>query len=162
MGCGSSSLKGEQPGDVNTEAPKPISKTKTNFSTIDYDSTTTERRDTVYAPHESIRQKSDVLSPLTEKPDDPIQHTNPGEGVAAGSTHPQTTNSEGLAFQNTLAEHPAKQSLVTDQIEPKAPYHDVTASPTTPGVTNHLDQQIAQQASTQGHPSTPAHAVTTQ
>lgn len=155
MGCGSSSLKGEQPSDVNTEAPKPITKTKTNFSTIDYDSTATERRDTVYAPHESARQKSEVLSPLTEKPVNPLENVNPGEGVAAGSTQPQTTNSEGLSFQNTLAEHPAKQSLVTDQVENKPPYQDVTASPTTPGAGNQLDQQLQHQAPTQ---STTVHA----
>lgn len=149
MGCGSSSLKGEQPGDVNNEAPKPISKTKTNFSTIDYDSTATERRDTVYAPHEEIRQRSEALSPLTEKPANPIDLTNPGEGVAPGSTQPQTTNSEGLSFQNSLAEHPAKQSLVTDHIENKPAYQDVTASPTTPGAGNQLDQKLGNQVPTQ-------------
>ena len=146
MGCGSSSLKGEQPSDINTEAPKPIAKTKTNFSTIDYDSTATERRDTVYAPHEAIRQRSEALSPLTEKPTNPIDLTSPGEGVAPGSTHPQTTNSEGLSFENTLAEHPEKQSLVTDHIENKPAYQDVTASPTTPGTGNQLDQQLGYKA----------------
>lgn len=150
MGCGSSSLKGEQPGDITTEPNQPIAKTKTNFSTIDYDSAAAERRDTVYAPHESIRHQSDVLSPLTEKPADPIAQVGHGESVAAGATQPQTTNSEGLAFENTLSEHPVKPALATDQEGYKPPYQDVTASPTTAAVTNPLDQQIAaQQASTQ-------------
>lgn len=149
MGCGSSSLKGEQPGDINNEPNKPLAKTKTNFSTIDYDSSATERRDTVYAPHESSRQRSEALSPLTEKPTNPIDLTKPSDIAAAGSTQPQTTNSEGLSFQNTLAEQPAKQSVVTDPVAPKTPYQDVTTSPTTPGVENQLDQKLEQSAPAQ-------------
>lgn len=68
MGCGSSSLKGDDVPNVNsqpvTTSPpgvQPIRKVRTNFSDVDYDQDTRNRRMTEYAPHETpapIREQS--------------------------------------------------------------------------------------------------------
>lgn len=63
MGCGSSSLKGEQPtGLGSSDQPQPIRKVATNFSTVDYDQDrgNKKRRMTEYAPEDTIRNKSEV------------------------------------------------------------------------------------------------------
>ena len=149
MGCGSSSLKGDSPSGANNDAPpQPIKKVATNFSTIDYDSAATNRRDTVYAPHDEIRHKSDALSPLTEKTNNPIDSSIAGvTGQAPSSTQPLTTNSEGLAFDNAIATQPDKHAEISakDDSENKPAYRDVTASPTTPGAVSNIDNQLGQQ-----------------
>jgi hypothetical protein len=58
MGCGSSSLKGDDVPNLNSQpvtAPEnqPMKKVKTNFSNIDYDADVQHRRLTEYAPHET-------------------------------------------------------------------------------------------------------------
>jgi hypothetical protein len=65
MGCGSSSLKGDQPTGLTggDDAPQPIRKVKTNFSTVDYDAGTSaskKRRMTEYAPEDTIRNRSEA------------------------------------------------------------------------------------------------------
>ncbi|KIX04005.1 uncharacterized protein Z518_07558 [Rhinocladiella mackenziei CBS 650.93] len=61
MGCGVSSLKGDAVPDLNsnpTTAPAPIKKIRTNFSTIDYEQGSRQRRMTEYAPHETPKPKT--------------------------------------------------------------------------------------------------------
>ncbi|OQV08389.1 hypothetical protein CLAIMM_12670 [Cladophialophora immunda] len=66
MGCGSSSLKGADIPDINSQPttaaqPQQIRKIRTNFSDIDYDQDARQRRLTEYAPHEQpppVREES--------------------------------------------------------------------------------------------------------
>ncbi|EXJ70933.1 uncharacterized protein A1O5_05925 [Cladophialophora psammophila CBS 110553] len=66
MGCGSSSLKGADIPDLNSQpttatGAQPIRKIRTNFSEVDYDQNARERRLTEYAPHEQpppVREES--------------------------------------------------------------------------------------------------------
>jgi hypothetical protein len=54
MGCGSSSLKGDAPGDVGS-APQPVTQVRSNFKDIDYNSSAEAARSSVpgeRAPHE--------------------------------------------------------------------------------------------------------------
>lgn len=138
MGCGSSSLKGETPEDI---APQPIKQVKTNFSTVDYDSGAQGRRDTVYAPHETKRAKSDALSPLQEKTD-PIQGSI--DSTAVGSSQPQTVGNDRIDFDNKVPGHSDSGIQTTHDEDPanKAPYQDVTASPTTPFQTRTIEEQL--------------------
>jgi hypothetical protein len=72
MGCGASSLKGDDVPDLNSQpvattdpANQPMRKVKTNFSDINYDQDANKRRMTEYAPHETpppIREQSHDLS----------------------------------------------------------------------------------------------------
>lgn len=65
MGCGASSLKGDDVPEVNsnpTPVTPPMRKVNTNFSTVNYDQDSQERRLTEYAPHETPRSKSNDLS----------------------------------------------------------------------------------------------------
>jgi len=60
MGCGSSSLKGDDVPNVNsspTTTSAPIKKVQTNFSTVDYDQDARGRRMTEYAPDETVKAK---------------------------------------------------------------------------------------------------------
>ena len=63
MGCGSSSLKGEEPNGLNSQPAKvsepteqPIKKVRTNFADVDYDQSGQNRRMTEYAPHEQVTE----------------------------------------------------------------------------------------------------------
>lgn len=131
MGCGQSSLKGEKQEDQ--EAPKPIKKVETNFSTVNYDAApNTGRRNTEYAPHDEVREHkpSEALSPGTER------HTNPlsvdAGTTPAASTQPEaTTTSTSTAFENKLPDQTA-QNPAGEDITKTEPYKDVTASPDTP------------------------------
>jgi len=73
MGCGSSSLKGDDVPNVNsqpvatttTPGGQPLRKVQTNFSDINYEQDIHKRRLTEYAPHETpppIREQSHDLS----------------------------------------------------------------------------------------------------
>jgi len=68
MGSCHSDLKGEKQSESTTEpAPQPIRKVQTNFSTVDYDTGASTRRDTVYAPNEVIREdKPEEFPPVAE------------------------------------------------------------------------------------------------
>lgn len=136
MGCCQSDLKGETQGDgtdaATAYAPQPIKKVKTNFSTIDYDAGASHRRDTVVDPHELL-EKSDPSRPKssTDHPPDQIASTTPG-GDRAGTEDP---------LQDKITQDPVPGSVAVDAH--KEPYKDVTASPTTPGVTNPPDAHLA-------------------
>ena len=69
MGCGSSSLKGEEPNGLNSQpvavnqAPtepieQPLKKVRTNFNDVDYDQAGQNRRMTEYAPHEDVVEEA--------------------------------------------------------------------------------------------------------
>ncbi|EXJ90717.1 hypothetical protein A1O1_03821 [Capronia coronata CBS 617.96] len=62
MGCGCSSLKGEDVASVNNApvdpALEPAKRVNTNFSTIDYEQDSHDRRMTEYAPHETLKPKN--------------------------------------------------------------------------------------------------------
>lgn len=75
MGCGSSSLKGDASagGGLTSAdgdpAPRPIKKVATNFSTVDYDTDPGQkRRNTEYAPNETVRQPSAIHESRHEDP----------------------------------------------------------------------------------------------
>jgi len=146
MGCGSSSLKGDEPTGVTEEAPQPIKKVQTNFSTVDYDAAGQGRRDTTVGPLDAIRRKSDVPPPLPEE--DSEQST----GFTSNSTQPETktTKSDQINFENKISDQqPTARDPVTHHIEDakhKAPYQDVTASPTTPSNNNtfHFEDKVSQ------------------
>jgi len=145
MGCGSSSLKGEDQNDVQQQ---PIKKVQTNFSTVDYDATTQGRRDTTVGPLDTLRQKSEAPPPPTEKHENP-----PNAAVAPAFAQPETGsyNVDQIRPGDRIAD---QQPLVQDPVErnaedplSKEPYRDVTASPTTP-IHNHasaLLEQLPQQ-----------------
>lgn len=149
MGCCQSDLKGDNPAGANDDSPN-IKKVQTNFSTIDYDASATERRNTVYAPHETERQKSDagrsdLLSPGTEKKSDPIPHElGDGTPAASASTQPQATV-DSTKFENKIPDHATQEpaTLQTNHVddEHKPPYHDVTASPTSPTTPGTIDEK---------------------
>lgn len=157
MGCGQSSLKGEKPEDIQESAPKPMKKVATNFSTPDYEATAgSARRNTEYAPHDDVTKRpSEALSPLTEKPSNPIDKdaiTQPG-----ASTQPQTANVAATNFEDRLSGGQSTQDpLGVDTIAPKQPYHDVTvdspSSPTAP-------QQQFKDAAVDSTPNSTAHNV---
>lgn len=75
MGCGSSSLKGEEPAGAvalsssttTTPAaepkPQPVKEIRHKFDSVDYDAEATQnRRNTAYAPHETARQPSSATN----------------------------------------------------------------------------------------------------
>ncbi len=79
MGCGQSSLKGDDVPNVNSQpvttsaagGGQPLKKVKTNFSSVDYDQDAQKRRMTEYAPHETpapIREESRDLSAAGQQP----------------------------------------------------------------------------------------------
>lgn len=91
MGCGSSSLKGEGAGGgLSGDAPQPIRKVNTNFSTIDYEAevpANQRRRMTEYAPDETVRSRSEASgvdpnrSTSIDRPPPPIAgQTSEGPG----------------------------------------------------------------------------------
>lgn len=127
MGCGQSSLKGDKKEDI-TETPQPIKKVATNFSTVNYDTTTSQgRRNTEYAPHDTIQHKpSEALSPLTEKQTNPLS--------IDGATHPGAVTTSTPAATELPAQTP--QNPVGGEHTKVEPYRDVTASPTTPTAPN--------------------------
>src|ERR1700761_8922524 len=68
MGCGASSLKGDDVPAVNSQpvpASQQLKKVRTDFSSVDYDQDARRRRLTEYAPHETpapIREQSYDMS----------------------------------------------------------------------------------------------------
>lgn len=150
MGCCQSDLKGDQQADVNNDSPN-IKKVQTNFSTIDYDASASGRRDTIYAPHEAERQKSDagrsdLISPGTEKKSNPILQELPETTAAASaSTQPQAAT-DPPKFENKIPDQPGQEptTLKTkhEDDEHKPPYEDVTASPTSPTTPGTIDEKI--------------------
>lgn len=140
MGCGSSTLKGEK-HEVE-EAPKPMTKVNTNFSTINYDGATTARNNSVYAPHDEIRQHkpSAALSPLTEK-DNPLTidaASNPAAAVQPGTT--TTSVPTTTPFENNLPAQTTHNPLAGEEAIKTEPYRDVTVSPTTTNVSAPLPE----------------------
>lgn len=130
MGCGSSSLKGEKQPAGREDAPQPIKKVQTSFSTVDYDAAGQGRRDTTVGPLDPVRQKSDVPPPLPEKQDDTPAAPDQSQ------LETKTTQADQIEFANKI---PDQQPLVQDpvtrnaeDIENKEPYRDVTETPVTP------------------------------
>ena len=71
MGCGSSSLKGDNPQSVGgiAEDTRPARQVNTNFATPDYDGDVQkQRRMTEYAPHETERPKPEVSEDVDPVP----------------------------------------------------------------------------------------------
>lgn len=138
MGCGSSSLKGEKQEDI---AEQPIKQVKTNFSAVDYDSAAKGRRDTVYAPDETKRVKSDALSPLADK-NDPL-HTASIDSTAVNSSQPRTVGEDKISFDSKIPDtsNPGTQTKLHED-DGRAPYDDVTASPATPFQTRNIDEHL--------------------
>lgn len=86
MGCGSSSLKGDAVPDLTsnpTPATQPVRRVQTNFSTVDYDQDTRQRRMTEYAPDETPKAKEESHDP-TNAQNTPL----PQLGVADGQSDP--------------------------------------------------------------------------
>ncbi|KAJ9614173.1 hypothetical protein H2200_002309 [Cladophialophora chaetospira] len=99
MGCGSSSLKGDDVPNVNSQpvniqAGQPIKKVNTNFSDINYDQGHQHRRMTEYAPHETpapIREQSHDLSAEAQKQRSQsggLAPDQPGSAVGAPTSYP--------------------------------------------------------------------------
>ncbi|KIW41273.1 uncharacterized protein PV06_06846 [Exophiala oligosperma] len=82
MGCGQSSLKGDDLPDLNSQpVERPIKKVQTNFSDVNYDQDSQQRRMTEYAPNETPRQ----YPPVQEQDgEDANQDLDP----TAGSSRP--------------------------------------------------------------------------
>ena len=145
MGCGSSKLKGEKQADVTEDAPQPIKKVQTNFSTIDYDAEGQGRRDTIVGPLEAVRQKPDAPPPLplAEK-----EHNTPNAAVTPEPPAQPATQVDQADFENSLPDQqPTLRDLDarnTDALEHKEPYHDVTASPITPYNTRAFGDKASQ------------------
>lgn len=143
MGCCQSDLKGEE--QAGTDNPG-IRKVATNFSTVDYDAAATGRRDTVYAPHEAERQKSEGLSPLTEKKTDPISQNIAEATTPASTSNKPQSDTDQINFENKLPEassaNPTAINTTKEVEENKPPYQDVTASPTSPTATNTIDDKL--------------------
>ncbi|KAK5945982.1 hypothetical protein PMZ80_000121 [Knufia obscura] len=135
MGCGSSSLKGEKQSAGTDDAPQPIKKVQTSFSTVDYDAAGQGRRDTTVGPLDPVRQKSDAPPPLPlpEKQDDSL---NTSAAPDQSQPETKTTQADQIEFASKI---PDQQPLVQDpvtrnaeDIENKEPYRDVTETPVTP------------------------------
>lgn len=137
MGCCQSDLKGEKQQDLAGDAPVPIKKVATNFSTIDYDAKATGRRDTIIAPDQAERQKStagtsvrtddDLIAPISGSGPAPEASTSGGERIGA----------ENKLAVNSTQDPPTRKTDV--QLEP---YRDVTASPTSQIKENPIDQHV--------------------
>ena len=98
MGCGSSSLKGDAPDGLSGgDNPQPIRKVNTNFSTINYDvNDNQKRRMTEYAPHETVRNKSEAGA-STDRPAAPKSRPSGAysEGPDGEKLEPYQTAGEG-------------------------------------------------------------------
>ena len=98
MGCGSSSLKGDNPTGVGgaAEDTRPARKVNTNFNTPDYDTgADKQRRMTEYAPHETERPKSAV-----SKDDD----DGPGGPAGGPSSEVKDVDDKNLKPYETLSD----------------------------------------------------------
>lgn len=137
MGCGSSKLKGEEQTSATEDAPQPIKKVQTNFSTVDYDAAGQGRRDTTVGPLEPVHQKSDAIPPLPEEQDDSLN-----TAVAPDPAQPETkiTKGDQISFENKIRDQqPQIRDPATrnpENYEKIEPYRDVTVSPTTPVANN--------------------------
>lgn len=119
MGCCQSDLKGEKQSDIANEAPQPVKKIQTNFSTIDYEAAPTGRRDTIVAPDEHRLRSEAQASPPEKTEPNPTTITS----ATGGTQDPVTRNNEGQNLE---------------------PYKDVTASPVSPVNTNPIDATVPQ------------------
>ncbi|KAL6247491.1 hypothetical protein RBB50_005837 [Rhinocladiella similis] len=82
MGCGQSSLKGDDVPDLNSQPVdnRAIKKVRTNFSDVNYDQDSQQRRMTEYAPNETPR----VYPPVQEHgSEDDGQHLDPTAGSSS-------------------------------------------------------------------------------
>ncbi|KAJ9652341.1 hypothetical protein H2198_008380, partial [Neophaeococcomyces mojaviensis] len=113
MGCCQSDMKGEKQADVAAEEPQPIKKVQTNFSTVDYDSGATTRRDTVYAPNEQVKKASSELPTVTESP-------APEQQKSLSTTNPTTAQSPEPKLPDQIQQDPHS----THNLE-KEPYKDI-------------------------------------
>lgn len=123
MGCCQSDLKGEKQTGVSAAAdePQPMKKVATNFSTIDYDSGASNRRETMYAPHEEITQ-ADQLPTVAETP----------------STPPiAERNKSTISPKTTRVPDPVPADHLPEGGEVKPPYKDIDdGSPMSPTQVN--------------------------
>src|SRR3954454_5632641 len=78
MGCGSSSLKGDAPGDVGS-APQPVTQVRSSFKDVDYTGSAEAGRSSIpgeRAPHEvdppkpKTPQKEDDITAIAKKDED--------------------------------------------------------------------------------------------
>ena len=67
MGCGSSSLKGDAPGDVGS-APQPVTHVRSSFKDVDYTSSAEARKSSV--PRERAPHEIDPPKPQTPQNED--------------------------------------------------------------------------------------------
>lgn len=139
MGCCASDLKGEKQADlVNDPAPQPIKKIATNFSTVDYDASATERRDTLVAPDEEARASASVRQETIQEEPGPQASSHAQKPPALATT----SDVVGLGQLNpSLTEDPVTRNAAQGPVEP---YRDVTASPVSPVEKNPLDTQLQQ------------------
>lgn len=105
MGCGSSSLKGEKSDDATAQ---PIKKVRTDFSIPDYETGTQGRRDTTVGPLDPPRQRSELLSPRTEKQENPLD-TGVGPDSAHVETKPSTTGDWRCGANDCDCHNPAEK-----------------------------------------------------
>ncbi|EXJ93000.1 hypothetical protein A1O3_01556 [Capronia epimyces CBS 606.96] len=96
MGCGFSSLKGEDVPAVNnpptTEIGEPARRVNTNFSTVDYDQDSRGRRMTEYAPDETVKPKPSRSRHSTTEPDQPSPQLGRAEDDGPAGPHGSETN----------------------------------------------------------------------
>lgn len=139
MGCCQSDLKGEKQTDLTGDAPQPVKKVATNFSTIDYDAKATGRRETVVAPHEAERQKSTAGNSVRTDDDQIAPVSRSGPAPEASSSGGERIGAENKLAVN-LTQDPVTRNQEAHSLEP---YRDVTASPTTQIKESPIDQQVA-------------------
>lgn len=107
MGCGSSSLKGEGGSGVD---PQPIRKVNTNFSTINYDqSDNKKRRNTEYAPDDTIRNRSEASGAARISGDRPQDDIGPGgEKLEPYRTAGDGTELKDMSYPHENANGPSR------------------------------------------------------
>jgi hypothetical protein len=99
MGCGSSSLKGDAPGDVGS-APQPVTKVRSSFKDVDYTASAEAGRSSVpgdRAPHEvdppkpqTPQQEDDTMGTAKKDEENKLE---PYKSIA-DPDQPQGTTSE--------------------------------------------------------------------
>ena len=139
MGCGSSSLKGDNPTGVGgaAEDTRPARKVNTNFSMPDYDANANQqRRMTEYAPHETERPRSpspnladkdpgtapgpedDQIKPYQTLGDNQAQgypHDSPGAGTGGAATTTRQVNGDHSSSSASAANADPTSQAAKDQ-----------------------------------------------
>ena len=151
MGCGSSSLKGDDPTGVGgaAEDTRPARKVNTNFSMPDYDTNANKgRRMTEYAPHETVRPKS---------PSPDLDDMDPagGPGPADDKIKPYQTlgDNQDQSYPHEAAGGSSGVGATTRQVNGDSTGAGLSADPTSQAAKDHF--------ATANDPANNAHASAT-